>query len=372
MKNTVLFFSLLFMSCRLIGQNKVTKIPMQKEHWEYTDGKVEFINHRSSEAIKLLEKGVSITPKDINFKTGTIEFDVETVAGPFVGINFRKQNEQEMERLYLRPYRAGNPMGEDAVQYAPILKGVNLWDMLGAYQGSAVINAEGWNHVKMVISEQQMRVFINDMQHAALEIPKLEGNTSEGSIVLYGNAIFANFTLHPNEIGNLPNKAGADPTSHDPRYLRNWLHTTPILFPSGRDVVGKDMPIEETKWQEISAERLGLVNLPRLYGRAENNERRLIWLKTIIQSDRQQERRIDLGFSDEVWVFINGQFLHIDKNFYVNAIRKEPDGRCDLSNTSFTVPLNEGDNELLIGVSNFFFGWGIMARLDDVEGILFK
>ncbi|MEM6699443.1 MAG: hypothetical protein AAF599_13660, partial [Bacteroidota bacterium] len=271
-----------------------------------------------------------------------------------------------------RPYRAGNLMGGDAVQYAPILKGVNLWDMLGAYQAPALIKAEGWNHVKMVISDEQMKVYINDMQQPALMIPELLGNTSEGGLELYGTAIFANFTVHPDEIEDLPNQAGADPTSHDSRYLRNWSHTTPVFFPSGRDVVEKDMPNEETKWQEISAERLGLVNLTRLYGRMENNDRRLVWLKTTIQSNRQQEQRMDLGFSDEVWVFINGQFLHIDKNFYVNAVRKEPDGRCDLSNTSFTVPLNEGVNELLIGVSNFFFGWGIVARLDEVEGIQFK
>jgi hypothetical protein len=33
------------------------------------------------------------------------------------------------------------------------------------------------------------------------------------------------------------------------------------------------------------------------------------------------------------------------------------------------VPLKQGDNELLIGVANDFFGWGIMARLDNLEDV---
>ena len=82
-------------------------------------------------------------------------------------------------------------------------------------------------------------------------------------------------------------------------------------------------------------------------------------------------RRIDLGFSDEVWVFINGAPLFIDKNYYGTPGMKEPKGRCAIENSSFALPLKEGGNELLIGVSNFFFGWGIIARLDKTDGLKF-
>jgi len=51
---------------------------------------------------------------------------------------------------------------------------------------------------------------------------------------------------------------------------------------------------------------------------------------------------------------------------------KEPDGRLSIENTYFTVPLNQGDNELLIGVANDFFGWGIVARFDKMEGLRFE
>jgi hypothetical protein len=40
-----------------------------------------------------------------------------------------------------------------------------------------------------------------------------------------------------------------------------------------------------------------------------------------------------------------------------------------IENTLFRVPLNEGENQLLIGVANSFYGWGIVARLDKLTDL---
>jgi hypothetical protein len=46
-----------------------------------------------------------------------------------------------------------------------------------------------------------------------------------------------------------------------------------------------------------------------------------------------------------------------------------PKSRCTIENASIKLPLNEGENEILIGLANYFYGWGIIARLDDMNGI---
>ena len=46
-----------------------------------------------------------------------------------------------------------------------------------------------------------------------------------------------------------------------------------------------------------------------------------------------------------------------------------PEGRCSIENTSFAVPFAAGDNELMIGVANNFYGWGMVARLDSLDGL---
>ena len=76
------------------------------------------------------------------------------------------------------------------------------------------------------------------------------------------------------------------------------------------------MPDSTTQWMEIKAEPRGIVNLTRKFGLEENDVRRLAWLKTTLISDKPREATLNLGFSDEIWVFINGQILSVEKNYF--------------------------------------------------------
>jgi len=38
-------------------------------------------------------------------------------------------------------------------------------------------------------------------------------------------------------------------------------------------------------------------------------------------------------------------------------------------NGAFTLPLDAGDNDVVVGVANAFFGWGLMLRRDDAAGV---
>jgi hypothetical protein len=63
------------------------------------------------------------------------------------------------------------------------------------------------------------------------------------------------------------------------------------------------------------------------------------------------------------------RLAYVDKNLFMSPGMKEPAGRCAVENTSFRLPLKAGENELLVGVANNFYGWGIIARLDNMETI---
>jgi hypothetical protein len=210
-----------------------------------------------------------------------------------------------------------------------------------------------------------MRAYVN--QKLVLEVPRLEGQTTQGNIAFGGQSIIANVIVKPKEVENLSPRAGTDPTANDPRYVRNWQLSAAFHTPKNVDFNYDFFPTDKTSWISITAERQGLVNLTRPFGQSET--RRFAWLKTTLQSIAVQKRTLALGFSDEVWVFINGNLLYADKNGYGQRGMKKPDGRCSLENTSFTLPLTAGTNELLIGVANDFYGWGIVAQLDSIEGI---
>jgi hypothetical protein len=362
----VMFFTTITLQAQT---GKPIQVPMTADRWQFPSKSVEFMQYKGVAAVKILADTAKPLLKDLDFTNGTIEYDVEPVEQGFNGIYFRRQNDEESEYFYLRVARAGLPLALDAAQYAPFVKGVLLWDMLGYDQGPALIKKNEWNHIKLVVSGMQMLVYVNDMKRVALQIPRLEGNTRSGGLALAGKAIFANLVVIPGETSGLSATEGFDPTYHDSRYLREWMVTQPVLLPFGKEVSQPDLPTPTTTWEKLSTERRGLVNLTRLYG--NSRERRLVWIKTKINSDKEQIRKLDMGFSDEVWVMLNDRLVYTDKNLYGQPIMKQPDGRCSIENTSFMLPLKSGENELLIGVTNFFYGWGIIARLDRIEGILF-
>lgn len=359
-------------------KTKTIQIPFEASRWDTTLQKVQFTTYKGVKAMKILPGNKQVILKDLNFTNGTIEFDTQPVdanRSAFLSVYFRRQNSNETELVYLRTQPDESQQRNEAIQYAPIVHGVNLWDLFDQFQGPALIHNTDWNHFKLVVSGLQMRVYLNNMDRPVLEIPRLEANTTAGTLAFDGPAYFANLSIKPNETEGLSPGPGVDLTNHDIKYIRRWDVSASQTLSVGRELLEQDLPKDTTKWQPILAERRGLINLTRIFGGVENrgggvqNNTRYVWLKTTIQATKDQISKIQLGFSDEVYVFINKGLLYVDKNQYPQPGRKYPDGRLDIANSSFDIPLKAGDNELIIGVSNYFYGWGIVARMEKMEGI---
>lgn len=360
---------------------KEIKIPMEPSYWTYDTARTEFVSYKNTKAVRGKKgQGYQIFLKDYAFGSGTIEFDVELSGTGFPGINFRMSSDQKNgENFYIRSFGPVRPETRTTLQYAAIVDGMSLWDLTDEYQSGAAIFQEKWNHVKLVVSGKQMRAYVNDMSKPSLVVPELEGGRDSGGISLTGNVIYANLVIKPGATEGLPPEAGYISTSNDTRYLRNWQVTAPQDFSFGKDVImplpsmygtlnASALPDSTTQWSDIQAESRGIINLSRIYGHKEKDARRFAWLKTTIESDKAQDRILSLGFSDEVWVFLNGQIVYVDKNYFGTPEQKSK-GRCTIENSSLKLALKEGKNEILIGLANYFYGWGIIARLDDTDGI---
>ncbi len=374
------------LGCLVLGmtsyaQQKEIRIPMTPEVWEHEPEQVEFITHRGVPAVRSKSgDAFRIALKDQQFSDGTIEFDVEFTGRGFPGIGFRHTDDlQNGEFFYIRYFGTVDPLSRYTMQYAAIIDGVNMWDMTDQYQAAASIQDGSWNHVKLVISGKQMKVYVNDMETVALHVPALEGDRQNGNLYLSGSVVYANMVIKPGATEGLPGVAGYDPAYSDTRYLKNWSITQAVDLPFERDIF-KPVPrspgvvidstlMDDTSWTPITAERRGMINITRKYGATENGKRRLVWLKTNVNSTTNQVLRLNLGFSDEVWVFLDGEPLYVDKNYYGSPGMKAPRGRCTIENSEIILPLKEGDNELVVGLAHYFFGWGLVARLDRTDGI---
>jgi hypothetical protein len=223
----------------------------------------------------------------------------------------------------------------------------------------------------MVISGRRMNVFVNDAVSPTLAIGRLEGDAMAGGLRLQGPGTFANMVISPDAVEGLSPEPATDPSDMDRGLVRHWALSEVSPLPSGKEPTYADMPNGSQAWKAIAPERNGLINLSREYGRPLREPNlALAWLKTTIRSDRTQMKKVDIGWTREVWVFVNGKLLYADKNLFdTEAARKFPDGRCSLDNGAITLPLVAGDNEVAVALANNFFGWGLMLRMADPGGV---
>lgn len=341
---------------------------MDAGHWQTEDGTFEKIQGMDALA---LHDGEGAKAKGVTLRNGTVEFDVQPLTMG-AGLAFRQRDNDTFESLYFRP-RGNCANNARCLQYAPQTHGILLWDLFPQYQSPAAIHDGEWNHVKVVLSGKRMNVYINHGRTPALKVGRLEGDTTEGNLLLTGPGYFANFIVTPDATEGLSAEPEADPASRDTNLIRNWQLSPASELAQDKSPSLDDMPGSSAGWQPITAERGGLVNITRQYGLPIARPRRsLAWIKTMIASDRRQSIHTSMGWVREVWVFVNGKLIYSDKNlFFPPEGRKSPDGRCALTNGSFELPLNAGSNEVVIAVASGFYGWAVIVRPDDVKGLQF-
>ena len=342
-------------------------IPMTPDRWTLSpDARI--VEHRGVAAIefgKTLMRAEAVL-NGLTFTDGTIELDIEPAGSMGPAVGFRRRDAETYESFYVR----GVPTCEtapDCLQYAPVVRGALLWDLYPAYQAPAPVNRGQWNRLKLVVAGRRLRVYVNGLR--ALQVDRLEGDAAAGGLVLQGMGYAANLRVTPNATEDLPRTAAADPTVRDGRTVRQWLASGVATLDPGVEANLAMAPADRAAWTPIEAETGGLVNLSRRHGWPPDR-RSLVWLRTTLRAARKAETRAAIGWNDEVWVFVNGRPVFADKNEYQKTeLRKKPDGRLSLDNGVLTLPLEAGDNDVVIGVANAFFGWGLMLRLEDAAGV---
>ena len=96
--------------------------------------------------------------------------------------------------------------------------------------------------------------------------------------------------------------------------------------------------------------------------------RKAVFARTTIYSDRDQIKKMSLGYSDEVTVFLNGQPLFTGRSAYHY---RDPGflGIMDVEDDSVYLNLKRGRNEIVLSVAEYYGGWGFICRIDDPQGV---
>lgn len=344
-----------------LGVAQENSVAFDSDKWQIVDA--EITQHLGRTSLQ----GTAIL-KDVEFENGIIELDIAVKhTRTYPGIVFRMQSDANYERFYIRPHRA--PFYPDALQYTPTINKVAGWQLYNGkgYTAATEIPTEQWVHLKVEIKGKQARVFWNDMEKPALVIDDLKHGISKGTIGVLGpkdgSAFFSNFkySLTDDLIFDPP------PAVETPKgMIMDWEISK--YFPAGRiDIELIPYPrfysIFAAEWEKVIPEPSGLVNVSR-YREWTGKEPECIFARTIVQVDKPQNIRLNIGYSDEITVFLNGKKL-----FYgMSAYRfRDPSflGVAGLFDAVF-LPLEKGRNEIFFLVKESFGGWGFMAKSDRI------
>jgi hypothetical protein len=349
-----------------------------KDRWHFrgSTANVEEKLGRSS----LFLKGTHAYLNDVAFADGTIDLDIAVPRQRnFVGVLFRVASEGNQERVYLRPHKSGL---DDALQYEANFDESSTWQLYSApgHMRPADIPWEQWFHMRLVISGSQATVFLHGSETPAMVVEDLKRGYAKGGIGLYagsGGAWFSNLRYEPAKESAPP--APSAPPSFAKGVVSSWELSEAF---EAESALPEAVPAI-AKWDRVAAEAPGMLVIDR-YRKSSGalppsfdfekrlgpaKDRRVVYARAVIQSDREQVKRLSFGYSDEVCVFVNGRIVFTGRSPFRF---RDPGfmGVLDVDDDAVYLPLRKGRNELVMAVAEYFGGWGVAARFDDPSGLV--
>ena len=355
---------------------EVLSVPPDSPRWDL-QGEAKVAEYQGRKC--LLLNGGAATLKDFEMRDGVIDADVATTAKRgFFGFDVRIDAAgANYEEIYLRPHKSGLP---DAIQYTPVLNTGRNWQIYNGpgFTAAVEIPRETWIHLRLEVRGAQAKVYVKDMATPALVMDDLKSGVEKGQIALYvltGDTYYSNITVRSTPDAPWQRHLPAMP----PNTLTKWS-ISPAYDGLTRDPERPLTPeeVRSIEWQDIEAEPPGFVVLyryrlaphPRVTFQGDFSKRlepqpgmKLLYARTTIESDRDQVKKLELGYSDEVSVFLNGKILWRGRS--AQGFR-DPGflGIVNPENDAVYLPLKKGPNELLLALGELGGGWGFIARLE--------
>ncbi len=304
-----------------------------------------------------------------DFENGTIEFDARAEPGRyFFGVDFRAHGANR-ESFYMRPHQSGR---FDAMQYTPVFNNNSAWQLYPEHNAAEEIPLNRWFHVKLQIAGPRLEVFLDDAKQPSLTVPVLEGGRSRGTLLLHSfvppglpeaqyPVSFANFEVRPDE------KPFDYPKPKPPTPESGFVDTWAVSSTSPEQGPPTEYPSLDRPWRLAPADQEGRLNLARWVSPAGTSRGNML-ARVVLDSDAARTVRLGFGFSDRAVMFLNGKPVFQGDNTYLSRSKRYL-GVMGAANDILFLELRAGANELLFSVSETFGGWGLTARLSDMDGV---
>ena len=262
------------------------------------------------------------------------------------------------------------------MQYAPALNSVGgAWKIYHGDGANAVATLPfgAWVHVKIDVTGSVANLYLNGAAKPTLTVPALAG--VDGAQVGVWTGAFGRGAYFSNVryTARAP-AAPAPPPALPPGTLADWQITDALdatAFPPGAA-----LNLGTMRWQSVRPEPSGVVLISRyrrspqvsfpfdattgepLVDNIMNNQvagAKVVLARTVIDSDRDQIKRMLFGYVNGLVVYCNGTPLYFGADVGGGIM-------CPVGDGVF-LPLKKGPNEVVFAVTNVTGGWGFWARL---------
>jgi hypothetical protein len=332
----------------------VDEAPFDSGRWAFDAERYGVAEHLGRPALRL-ENGHA-TLADVSLEDGVLEVDVAlTPDRAFTGCTWRRQGE-DFEWFWVRPHQSGNP---DATQYAPAFNGIAGWQLYHGPRYAVPFSFPfgRWVTLRIAFAGSRAEICIGEDAQRVLVVDDLKHEPRAGTVGLSASMATGWFSRFRFDAAT-PRIDGKPAQGPVTEAIRAWAVSDPFAEGELRlDTLG------ERAWTTLESEPTGLADLARVNGLEHGDT---VFARATIRSQREQTKRLDLGFSDRVTVFLNGRPLFSGSDAYRSRDYRflGSIGWWD----SVYLPLREGTNDLVLAVTEEFGGWGVQARLEDLDG----
>ena len=378
--------TIVFLLSILTSSNAQKSVAFSDKRWKI-EGQASMTEfYKGYECLYL--RGARATLTDVQFLNGVIEFDLcLTKQTAFSGVFFRQTNPGNFEEFYFRAHQSGNP---DSYQYTPVFNGDAAWQLyhdqfdpvnngyihwkpkgpLNGFNSVIEYPFERWAHVKLVVKNDKAELYFDNGPEPVAVVHKLLQEQKAGAIGIYSNISamrFANFSytqtddvaLKKNEpaLNNIP-----------PNSIMEWQVSNSFREDALKNMNSIEAAfMNKLSWKKLCIENGGFANLARLAPVTDSNT---VFAKFTVVSDKDQLKKLDVGYSDRVKIFCNGQAIYSGNNTFRTRDYRYL-GTIGYFEAIYA-PLKKGENIIMLAVSETFGGWGVMAKWENMEGIRVK
>jgi len=370
MKSKLNLFLFLIISTNLcFAQTGTVNVDFSSEKWK-TFGSAA-VKEFESELSTCVSDGVGIAYLDgVNFQDGIIECDLfSPTPKAYLGIAFRIASLTGFECIYFQPHTSGK---RDAVQYDPIFNMSATWQLYNgeSFQAVADIPTKEWFHVKIEVRGDFAKVYLDNNPIETLSV-KLKHDLTSGGVGVYSYhpANFKNFKVTKfNTIAVSQNQAGTN--TENETYISSWL----VSEPYNNYDFKIEMPFLNdsliTAYHQIETEEGYLMNLNRYFTKSKTKN--TVLAKVVLNSEIAQKKNFHFGYSDRIKVYLNSTELFTGDNSFHESESYADRGYVSDKQETIELPLVKGENEIILEIAEEKFGWGFIARLEDLKGIEIK